>query len=179
MRAFLTILALSVLAVPPAWAAEEMATSIMHGTIVAIDVPEHRIVLEGDDDQPVTLNIGPGLRDFDRVQIGDDVILEFREAAALKLEKVKGDVGTSATFAGSDQLGTKDRPAEVGRGVTVIGRIARIDREDHKLWLDSEHGPIGIKVGDPALQKQLDRLAVGDVIEAGYVEAVAMSIRNP
>ena len=118
------------------------------------------------------------VRNLPQVKVGDEVTASYYESLAYEVKKPGTAVpgATVAEEAGRAKPG--ERPAGAGaRVTTIVATIAGIDKAAGTVTLQ---GPTGrmttIKARDP---RNLERVAVGDLVEITYTEAVAISVDKP
>jgi hypothetical protein len=133
------------------------------------------VTLERTDGSEVTFYADDTVRNLPQVKVGDEVRASYYESLAYEVKR-PGTAAPGATVAeeaGRAKLGEK--PAGAGaRLTTIVATIAGIDKAAGTITLQ---GPAGrattIKARDP---RNLDRVAVGDLVEITYTEAVAVSV---
>ena len=143
--------------------------------VKAVDLQTRRVSLERADGSEVTFYADDTVRNLPQVKVGDEVTASYYESLAYEVKK-PGTAAPGATVAeeaGRAKLGEK--PAGAGaRVTTIVATIAGIDKAAGTVTLQ---GPAGrattIKARDP---RNLDRVAVGDLVEITYTEAVAVSV---
>lgn len=147
-------------------------------TVEAIDLAERQIALKLSDGDVFTLHAGDNVRNLAQVEVGDRVMIRYREAIAAQLAKPgepanKGGVSTQATRA---PAGAKPG-AEVTRRIEATVRIEDLDLATHTVSF-SERGraPQTLGVQDPEMQAFLETLKAGDEVEITYNEALAVSV---
>ena len=130
------------------------------------------------DGSEVTLYADDTVRNLPQVKVGDEVTASYYESLAYEVKKPgTATPGASvAEEAARAKLGEK--PAGAGaRVTTLVATITGIDKAAGTVTLQ---GPTGqattIKARDP---RNLDRVAVGDLVEITYTEAVAVSVDKP
>jgi hypothetical protein len=146
--------------------------------VKAIDQQTRRVTLERADGSEVTFVADDSVRNLPQVQVGDEVTASYYESLAYEVKK-PGTAAPGATMAeeaGRARLGEK--PAAAGaRVTTIVATITGINKAAGTVTLQ---GPTGrattIKARDP---RNLDRVAIGDLVEITYSEAVAVSVDKP
>jgi hypothetical protein len=146
--------------------------------VKAIDLQTRHVTLERDDGSEVTLQVDDTVRNLPQVKVGDVVKASYYESLAYEVKK-PGTATPGATVAeqaGRAKVG--EQPAGAGaRVTTVVVTITGIDKAAGTVTVQ---GPTGqatpIKARDP---RNLDRVAVGDLVEITYTEAVAVSVDKP
>ena len=146
--------------------------------VKALDQQTRRVTLERADGSEVTVYADDTVRNLPQVHVGDEVTASFYESLAYEVKK-PGTAAPGATVAeeaARAKLGEK--PAGAGaRVTTIVATIVGLDKAAGTVTLQ---GPTGrattIKARDP---RNLERVAVGDLVEITYTEAVAVSVEQP
>jgi hypothetical protein len=146
--------------------------------VKAVDQQTRHVTLERADGSEVTVYADDTVRNLPQVHVGDEVTASFYESLAYEVKK-PGTAAPGATVvedAARAKLGEK--PAGVGaRVTTIVATIVGLDKGAGTVTLQ---GPTGrattIKARDP---RNLERVAVGDLVEITYTEAVAVSVEQP
>ena len=80
--------------------------------MTAVDAATRTITLKGPKGKVVDVIAGDKVRNFDQIQVGDKVVVQYREALSLELRKTEGKPGASeAAVAARAKPG--ERPAGV------------------------------------------------------------------
>jgi hypothetical protein len=146
--------------------------------VKALDQQTRRVTLERADGSEVTVYADDTVRNLPQVHVGDEVTASFYESLAYEVKKP----GTAApgTTVAEDAARAKlgEKPAGAGaRVTTIVATIVGLDKGAGTVTLQ---GPTGrattIKARDP---RNLERVAVGDLVEITYTEAVAVSVEQP
>jgi hypothetical protein len=146
--------------------------------VKALDQQTRRVTLERADGSEVTFYADDTVRNLAQVEVGDEVTASFYESLAYEVKK-PGAATPGATMEGQTARARPgEKPAAAGaRVTTIVTTIAGIDKSAGTVTLQ---GPTGrmttIKARDP---RNLDRVAVGDLVEITYTEAVAISVEKP
>jgi len=146
--------------------------------VTAIDQQTRRVTLERADGSEVTLVADDTVRNLPQVQVGDEVTASFYESLAYEVKK-PGTATPGATVA--EEAG-RAKPGEkpVGAGARVTTIVATITGIDKAAGTVTLQGPTGrattVKARDP---RNLERVAIGDLVEITYSEAVAVSVDKP
>jgi hypothetical protein len=147
-------------------------------TVEAIDLAERQVTLKGPDGEVFTLHAGDDVRNLAQVEVGDQVVIRYREAIAAQLAKPgepasMGGVSTQATRA---PAGAKPG-AEVAREIKATVRIEDLDLATHTVSFSGQSGKRQtLAVQDLGMQAFLETLKVGDEVEITYNEALAVSV---
>jgi hypothetical protein len=144
--------------------------------VKAINHNSRTVTLLGSDGRQTTLQVGPEVRNLPQVRRGDHVVVSYTESVALRLKKPGAPPEASVV----QEVATAEpgqRPAgEAAQVVTATAKIVGIDRRGQTATLVGPRGKrFTVKVKDPAL---LDRVRVGDRVQATYREALAISVQE-
>lgn len=145
-------------------------------TVTAIDMATRQVTLRRANGSTFNVVAGPEVRNLPQVRVGDTVTVDFYDTLALELKKGGTGVPASRTDAvGAARAELGQRPGGMAARETVI--VADVIAVNAATQTVSLRGPAGrvvdLPVRDP---EQFRRIAVGDQVEATYVEAAALSI---
>ncbi len=144
-------------------------------TVEAIDKATRTVTLKGEDGREHTITVGPKVKNFSHIKVGDQVIARYVEALTLELKK-----GGTAIVARTDTMqGAKAKPGEkpagaVGRQVHVTADVIAVDPATQTVTLRGPNHTVELTLHDPA---QFKLVSVGDQVEATYTEAVAIAVK--
>ena len=140
-----------------------------------IDQRNRIVTLLGSDGQQQTLHVGPEVQNLPQVRRGDHVVVQYTESVALRLKKPG-----RPPHATVEQEVARAEPgqmpgAEAAQVVKATAKIVRIDRAGQTATLVGPRGKrFTVKVKDPVM---LDRVRVGDRVQATYRESLAISLQ--
>jgi len=144
------------------------------GTIAAIDAETRAVTLAAADGKQTVVTAGPEVRNFDQLKVGDTVSMRFVQALALELKK-----GSTADVSRVEE-GTTARAepgaapgAAAGRRVHIVAEVMAVDADTQTVTLRGPERTVDLAVKDSS---QFENIAVGDRIEATYVEALAVEV---
>jgi Cu/Ag efflux protein CusF len=147
-------------------------------TVKAVDQKTRHVTLQRADGELVKFRADDSVRNLPQVKVGDEVTVSYYESLAYEVRK-SGEVSPGATVAeaaGRAEPGEKPGAAGV-RAVTVTATIAAIDKKAMTVTLKDADGELTtVKARDP---QKLDRVAVGDIVDITYTEAVAVKVEAP
>jgi hypothetical protein len=152
----------------------EMVTATVEG----VNLAERLVTLKGPAGDSFTVYVTEEARNLPQVEVGDQVVIRYREAIAAELsppdEPAAGDEVTAQVTRAP--LGA--RPGgEVTQQVRTTVRIDALNLASNTV---SFTGPNGfqqtVAVQDPEMQAFLQTLAVGDQVAITYSEALALSV---
>jgi hypothetical protein len=143
-------------------------------SVEAIDAANRTVTLKGPRGNVVTLDIGPQVRNFDQIKVGDFVVVKYAEALSLELKKDGSGIRerSEKTEARRAEPGAKPE-AGAARQVTVTADVMAVNPKARTITLRGPKRTVDLKVNDP---EQLKLVKVGDQVVATYVEAVAVSV---
>lgn len=145
-------------------------------TITAIDKATRAVTLKGPQGNEKTVVAGPEVKNFDQLKVGDKVDLRYTEALALELKKGGGlVVGRTEQVGGAAAKPGAAPGGIVGRKVTVVGDVVATDAAKQMVTVRGPQRTVEFKVEDA---EQFKRIAKGDQIEATFIEAVAIAVRQ-
>ena len=143
--------------------------------VVAIDKVGRTVDLKGPKGRVVTLAVSNEVRNFDQVQVGDQVVVRYVRALSLELKKTGSAVMEKSEKSDAARAPAGARPGVAGaRQVTVLANVVAVNRKTKTITLKGPKGnQVDLVVEDP---KQLALVKKGDQVEAVYTEAVAISV---
>jgi Cu/Ag efflux protein CusF len=147
-------------------------------TVKAVDQKTRRVTLRRADGSLIKFTAGDNVRNLAQVKVGDEVTVNYYESLAYEVLK-PGEAAPGAAIAEDVQrakLGAK--PGAAGARVTTVTvTITAINKAAGTVTLQDPDGDAStIKVRYP---EKLDRVAVGDLVQLTYTEAVAVSVETP
>ena len=173
-----------------AWSAEAQTGSVMAGsapgkagvaqtvkmtaTITAIDKATRDVTLKGPQGNEITVTVGPEVKNFANMKVGDQVNAEYVEALTLELKKGGGQKVERTEQAGAMGAKAGALPAgAMGRQITVVADVVSVDPAKKTVTLRGPKRTVELVVNDP---EQLKRVAKGDQVEATYTQAFAIAV---
>lgn len=148
------------------------------GRIVKVDQKTRVVTLKNAAGEEFDVEVGEEVRNLPQVKAGDDVIVTYYESLALTLKKpgeAKPGIAV-ADAAGRAEPGEKPGMAQ-GRQTTIVATVVGLDKKKGTVTLKGPKGKVvTVEARDP---KRLEPVKVGDLIEAVYTEAVAISVEKP
>ena len=151
-----------------------MNTVDVSGTISAIDPKTREVTLSLSDDQSLTVTASPDVKNFDKLEVGQQVAMTFTRALALELQK-----GSDAPVARSDEgvmarAEQGEMPAGIaGHRVVVMAEVTALDPETNMVTLRGPSQSVDLHVPNA---EQFANIAVGDRVEATYIEGMAVQV---
>jgi Cu/Ag efflux protein CusF len=154
--------------------AAAVETESYTGTISAINAETRIVSITGDGGGKAEIIAGPEVKNFAQLKAGDRVTIELTKAVALELRKnstaevSRHDEAAKVTAEAGEAPG-----GAVGTRTTIMAEVTAVDPTNKTVTLKGPNRSIDLKVEDPA---QLGNIAVGDRVEATYVEALAIQV---
>lgn len=147
----------------------------LQGKIKSIDKQARVVVVVGPKGNDVVFNLGPDVRNFDQLQVGDLVTLNYAQAVLLELRKVKN---TGIRERDESEQATRAKAGEkpggsVQKTVRMIADVIAVNDKTQTITLRGAEHTAELKVKNP---DQLKEIKVGDQVEAKYIEAVALQV---
>jgi hypothetical protein len=163
---------------PPAPISREERTDLT-ATVEAIDRDTRMVSLVGTGGRKATVYAGPDVRNFDQINVGDQVVVSFFAAIGAQVTKPED------AAEGVQREGAMLRAAEGARPAGAVAEMltttVEIDSVDTSLNTVSFRRPDGLTrvlaIEDPKAQAFIRQLKRGDKVTVTYMEAVAVSVR--
>ena len=146
----------------------------VRGTVEAIDRQNGTVTLKGPQGRTLALDVRDRQK-LDQIKVGDPVVATYAEAVMVQAKKA----GSALPSVTTHESRISSKPGETPAGavrheVTVIGTITGIDPKAETVTVKGPQGNTEtLKVEDP---KNLQGLAVGDLAELTYVQALAVAL---
>ncbi len=146
--------------------------------VVAIDRVDRTVLLQGPRGNVLEVEVGHEARNFDQIEVGDQVNVEYFESVALYLGK-KGQKPKATAGLVAARSAKGDKPGGVVvEVVDVSATVQAIDRKKRIVQLKRPDGKLITTKVDKSV-KAFDTLKVGDTVHARYTEAIAISVTKP
>lgn len=143
-------------------------------SVEAVDAAARTVTLKGPRGNVVVLPVGPEVKNFDRIKVGDFVVVRYLQALTLELKKGGKELRQRTEREESAAAQPGERPAAgAARKITVVADVIAVDPKKMTVTLRGPKRTVELKVRDP---EQIKLVKVGDQVEATYTEAVAISV---
>jgi hypothetical protein len=143
-------------------------------SVQAVNKADRTVTIKGPRGHVETVEVGPEVKNFDQIKVGDNVALRYVEALSLELKKGgKAPVARTDSMAGATAKAGDKPGVGVGRQVHVTADVVAVDAATQTVSLKGPKQTVDLHVGDP---EQFKLVKVGDQVEATYTEAVALSV---
>ncbi|HEX4389525.1 MAG TPA: hypothetical protein VH109_12945 [Steroidobacteraceae bacterium] len=151
----------------------------VQATVQSIDPKSREVTVVGPKG-PVTIFVGPEVKNFENLKVGDKVNISFYQGIAAQIAKGGQKVSDPAAsaFASGNAAGPGMTPGGVaGASATVTVKIEAIDLPTNTVAFKRSDGTTHIiEVKSPDMQKFIRTLKPGDHVNVTYTESVAVSI---
>jgi Cu/Ag efflux protein CusF len=143
-------------------------------TIVAIDHTDRVITLKNEEGE-VELGVGPEVKRFDELKVGDKITFRYQESLLVKIHKPGASAKTSASDEPAISRGAGPRPSgTISQQQHAVVTIKAIDPRVPAVTVSTEDGhTASYKVKDAKL---LAGYKAGDKVEITYTEALMISV---
>jgi hypothetical protein len=145
-------------------------------TITAIDMTTRHVTLRRADGSTFLVVADDQMRNLPQLRVGDMVVVDYYDRLTLELKKGgtgEGPVRTDSVSGSRAELG--QRPGgSATRETVIVANVIAVNPAGQTISLRGPGGRVvDLPVRDP---EQFKRIAVGDQVQATYVEAAALSI---
>ena len=151
-------------------------TVVVQGAILAIDQQSRRVMIKGGGGNELSLLAGPEVKNFSQLKVGDIVTMNIIQSLALELKKGGTELRqrTESTDTVQAKPGEKPMGGEAS-SVRIIADVTAVNRKTGMVTLRGPERTLDLQVKDQAMLKDI---AVGDQVEANYVEATVISVKG-
>lgn len=156
----------------PAAMVEDAAVAV--ATVVAIDKDSRTVTLKGPEGDEFNYTAGPEVRNFDQVERGDRVIVQFYESMALALGPAGSGVRKRVDTLDFQRAEPGAKPgASVTGMVEAEGTVEAIDVDNRTVTLRGAQRVVTLEVSE---EVDLSTVEVGDTVDAVYVISYAIAV---
>ncbi len=143
-------------------------------TVTAVDAANRLVTLKGKKETD-TIKMGPEVKNFDQIKVGDVVRVTVSQGVVLSLQ-APGAKPVEPTVTASGQAAPIGaRPAgDVKVGIKGTVTVTKIDMKTRMVTMTGPEGR-AFKV-KAAKDVQIDKLKVGDKVMAEYTESVGIAV---
>src|SRR5690606_7943374 len=161
-----------------AMSAEKMSTS---ATVTKVDKSKRRLTLRDAEGQETTVTVPKEVKRFDQLKKGDRINITYYESVGVSLKRSESGAQPSGTETiGAATTAGKLPGGMMAREITANATVEKVDTSTNEITIKTPDGTKHtVHVTEPSLQKDLANLKPGDVIQAQYTEAVAITVQQP
>lgn len=145
--------------------------------VVKVNQKDRVVTLRNAQGETFSVEVGEEVRNLPQVKAGDEVVVTYYQSLAITLKKpgeAKPGVEV-ADAAGRAEPGAKPGAA-VGHQTTIVATVVGLDKKKGTVTLKGPKGKVvTVEAREPS---RLEPVKVGDLIEAIYTEAVAISVEK-
>lgn len=151
----------------------------LEGTITAIDKANRTVTIRGSEGNVFDFQASDAVRNFDQLEVGDVVALDYNSAVALEIQPAgTAEVGTTVQDSQSTAT-TGARPGgSASETLTVVAEVVAVDTAANTVTVRGPGGNVvTLDVFREELRARLGTLKAGDLLRTTFTEAVAVNIR--
>lgn len=148
----------------------------MDATVVGINPVRRLLQLQSNAGRLTTVSVGPDIKGFDKIAIGDEVNAKFTQALAVSVLKGNDiDIRKKIEISATAQNESGAKPAvTTSERTTVVANVWEINQDEGTLSIRGTNGnPVDYQVKDKSTLADLNE---DDQIIMSYVEATAVAI---
>jgi Cu/Ag efflux protein CusF len=170
--AFLAALPAALLAQKPVTQGDVVEVT---SSIEAIDKTARLVTLKGPDGMMDTVAVGPEVKRFDELKVGDKVTFRYYDSLVYQIRK-PGQATTAPADGAAVVRSTGPKPgATISEQMMATVKVKAIDAKVPSVTVETEDGrTLSFKVDD---KKNLKDVAVGDKVEITYTSAVMITVK--
>ncbi|MEJ8852860.1 hypothetical protein [Variovorax rhizosphaerae] len=143
-------------------------------TVESVDKASRHLTIKGPKGNVSSLAVGPDVRNFDQIKVGDRIRVRYAQALTLTLIKDGKQMRSRTETVDGGAAPAGERPAGVvGQKVEVTADVIGVNRKSGMVTLKGPEHEVDMRVRDP---DQLKLIKVGDQVHAVYTEAVALLV---
>jgi hypothetical protein len=148
----------------------------LRATIRSIDRATRHVVLRTTEGKDLALTVGPEVKRFAEIEVGDHVVVKYYESLTLSLAAAPNAMPSKEVETHEARNPPHQLPGGVKAKTTMVtAKVLAIDTHHSKVTVLGPHGDSITLAVDPAT---LSRLAVGDTVSAVFTEAMAVGIER-
>jgi len=148
-------------------------------TVTSIDAATRAVTIQGERG-PVTIQVGPDVKNFNNLKVGDRVNIAYYQGIAAQLVKGGKKVSDPAvsTFRQGNSPGPGLTPSGVvGASATVTAKIQDVNLPTNTVAFTGSDGTTHIvQVKTPEMQNFIRELKRGDTVQVTFTDSVAVEV---
>jgi hypothetical protein len=149
----------------------------VEATVTAID-PATRVLSLRAPSGSVSVVAGDAVKNFDKIHVGDKVVVSYYEGLAVRLAKGSAKAMEPAASTFDYRAGSGDKPGMgVGASVTETVTVVAIEKDTNVVAFTTHDGAVHlVAVKSPNMVQFLHTLTPGDTVEVTYTESLAVKV---
>ena len=145
-------------------------------TVEDVDKKARSIVARAPDGTRSTVKIPEDVQGFDRLKKGDKIDLSYYRAVAVSV--VPGGASAATATQQKSDVQHASSGHSGGRPVTTSATVTSANKPNGAVEIKGQNGKVQtVTPQDAAVQKNMQGLKSGDVVQIVYTEAVATALR--
>lgn len=162
---------------PSPWYRREVRE--LTATITALEADKRLLSLQDETGISRTIYVGPEVRNYERLKVGDRVVATYQEAIAAAVTRPDQSVKEPQVGIVTQRSGANESPhAELSASLIATVAIEAVDLESSMLTFSRDDGLVRtVRVEDSGAKKFIEGLKPGDLVTVTYTEAFAISVR--
>jgi hypothetical protein len=146
-------------------------------TVTAINTATRTVTIQGDQG-PVQIQVGPDVKNFNNLKVGDRVNISYYQGIAAKIVKGGKTVSDPAVSTFSTGTPAGMRPSgQVGASATVTAKIQDVNLPTNTVAFTDSNGTTHIvQVKTPEMQSFIRDLKRGDIVQVTFTDSVAVEV---
>ena len=149
-------------------------------TVEAVDQASRLLTVKGDDGSSASFVVGPEVKNFPQIRVGDKVVISYYRGIAAELQPKGTPLSKKVNqldVAATAQPGAKPG-ASAGTATHATVVIEKVDSVANTVTFKRPDGTSRtLEVKSPEGQNFIAKLKKGDQVEVLYIEAVAVEVR--
>lgn len=146
--------------------------------VVDIDPADQTLFLRYDDGAVFAMEVSQVARNFDQIEIGDMLKIDYNEYISLYFGESGQKPQTNEEFALSRSPEGEKPAGTIVETVDISAKVLAIDKKKRGVTLELADGKKRVTKVDPSI-KAFDTLKVGDSIHIRHTNVVFISVENP
>jgi hypothetical protein len=157
------------------------AVAALEGTSVVQEVNKRtrEVTLRRQDGSVMSVVVGPEVRNFNQIKVGDIVEAKAIELLAIAVGPAATQVRErrETTGRGDTRSALGEKPAATTqRTVEIVATVQTVDRKARTVTVKGAVQTVTLKVGEDV---DLSSIKVGDNVYVVYIESYSISVRSP
>ena len=157
------------------------AVAALEGTSVVQEVNKRtrEVTLRRQDGSVMSVVVGPEVRNFNQIKVGDIVEAKAIELLAIAVGPAATQVRErrETTGRGDTRSALGEKPAATTqRTVEIVATVQAVDRKARTVTVKGAVQTVTLKVGEDV---DLSSIKVGDNVYVVYIESYSISVRSP